>query len=386
MGVMVMYKAYKFRLYPTQEQKEKINKNFGCSRFVYNYYLSYMKENGVRNKFDNINDYVHHLQLEYPFLQEADSCVIRTTLFHLDDNFQRFFKSTFGYPKFKSKYDKNSYTTNAIYSSYNEKNYCNIEVDLKSKKIKLPKLKWVTMRGYRNLTEIKGKIINATISREKNGKYYVSVIYEVSIPVKMEMPTRIVGLDVGIKTLVTLSDGSIIENNKYLKKYEKRIKRLQRELSRKVKRSNNYYKCKNRLAVLYSKLTNARKYYLHRVTKMITDNYDIITTEKLRTQEMIKNSNSKTLTKNILDSTFREIIRQLEYKTRLKGKYFYQVDEYYPSSQICSYCGHKDESYKDIGKRVYKCKECNNQIDRDLNASINIAFEGVAKYMKEVYA
>lgn len=362
-----------------------MNKNFGCSRFVYNHYLEFMKENGVRNKFENVKDYTHSLQHEYPFLQEADSCLIRTALFHLDDNFQRFFKSGFGYPKFKSKFDRNSYTTNAVYSSYKDRHYCNIEVDLINRKIKLPKLKWISIRGYRNTSEIKGKIVNATVLREKNNKYYVSVIYEISIPKKTETPTRVVGLDVGVKALVTLSDGTFVESNRYLSKYEKRIKRMQRELSRKVKRSNNYYKCKHKLAVLYSKLANARRYYLHKITKMITDTYDIITTEKLRTQNMVKASTSKTLTKNILDSSFREIIRQIEYKSKLKGKYFYQVDEYYPSSQICSQCGHRDESYKDIGKRIYECRECRSKIDRDVNASINIAFEGIVKYMREVY-
>lgn len=344
-----------------------------------------MKKNGVRNKFENIKDYTHNLQHEYPFLRESDSCLIQKTLFHLDENFRMFFKSGFGYPKFKSKFDRSSYTTNAIYSTYKDRHYCNIEVDIPNRRIKLPKLKWVNIRGYRNLDEIKGKIVNATISRDKNGKYYVSVVYEVSIPMKMNKPTRVVGLDVGIKTLVTLSDGFSIENDRYLIKYEKRIKRLQRELSRKVKRSNNFYKCKRRLAILYSKLSNARKYYLHKITKTITDTYDIITTEKLHTQSMIKTSTSKSLTKNILDSTFREIIRQIENKSKLKGKYFYQVDRYYPSSQICSRCGHRDESYKDIRKRVYECGKCQNEIDRDLNASINIAFEGVTKYMREAY-
>ena len=187
-----MYKAYKFRLYPSLKQREKINKNFGCSRFVYNHYLSLMKEFGVKNKFDNINDCVRNLQYEYHFLQEVDSILIRTTLFHLDNNFQKFFKNGFGYPKFKSKFDKNAYSTTAIYSSYKDKNYCNIEVDLKNKKIKLPKLRWVNVRGYRNLDKLPGRIINATISREKNGKYYVSVICETLKPMLVEHPINVV--------------------------------------------------------------------------------------------------------------------------------------------------------------------------------------------------
>lgn len=239
------------------------------------------------------------------------------------------------------------------------------------------------MRGYRNLKLIEGKIVNATITKDKTNKYYVSVVYEISTPNLMTNPTKIVGIDIGIHNLITLSDCTFIKNNLYLKKYEKRIKRLQKELSRKEKRSNNYYKCKIKIARVYEKLKNARKYYLHKITNDITNNYDIITTEKLKTQEMICSSTSKTLTKNITDSTFSEIIREIEYKSKEKGKHFYQVEEYYPSSQICNCCGHRDKEYKDITKRIYECRECGIKIDRDLNASLNIEFRGLAKYMKE---
>ena len=185
------------------------------------------------------------------------------------------------------------------------------------------------------------------------------------------IPRSIVGIDLGIKKLLTLSDGVTFDNNKYIEKYEKRIKRIQRELSRKKKRSNNYYKCKKKLAILYSKLKNARNYYLHNITKKITDEYDIITCEKLSVQKMLGN---KELSKKISDASFYEIIRQLEYKSKFKGKLFYQIDTYYPSSQECSVCGSIDKKYKDIKERVYKCSNCKNEVDRDLNASINIMF------------
>ena len=377
-----MYKAYKFRLYPNKEQKELINKSFGSCRFVYNYYLSNIKNKGYQNAYSNISDYVNNLKYEYTFLQEVDSTIIRKTLFYLDNNLKKYYNNSFGYPRYKSKYDKNSYTTSAVYSKYKNKNYCNIELDLVNRLIKLPKVKWISIRGYRNVKNINGKIVSATISKERNGKYYVSIIFNmININNKEFMPRSIIGIDLGIKKLLTLSDGTTYDNNKYIDKYEKRIKRLQRELSRKVKRSNNYYKCKKKLVILYSKLKNARNYYLHNITKKITDIYDIIICEKLNVQKMLKKHN---LSKKISDASFYEIIRQLEYKSKYKNKLFYQIDEYYPSSQECNVCGNIDKKYKDLNERVYKCSNCGIKIDRDLNASINIMFEGLKLYMKEV--
>ena len=376
-----MYRAFKFRTYPNKEQTQLLNKSFGCTRFVYNYYLSKIKERNYQNAYSNINDYNNKLKYQYIFLQEIDITLIKKTLFRLDHNLKKYYNNNFGYPKYKSKFDKNSYTTSAIYIRNKDKIYCNIELDLVKRKIKFPKLKWINIRGYRNIKNINGKIVNATISREKNGKYYISVLFNmIDIKNAEFIPRNIVGIDLGIKKLLTLSDGICIDNNKYIDKYEKRIKRLQRELSRKVKRSNNYYKCKKKLTILYSKLKNARNYYLHNITKKITDEYDIIICEKLKVQRML---NNKELSKKINDASFYEIIRQLEYKSKFKGKLFYQIDTYYPSSQECSTCGNINKKYKDINVREYKCSKCHNEIDRDLNASINIMFEGLKLYMKD---
>ena len=379
-----MYKAYKFRLYPNDEQKILINKTFGSARYTYNYYLDKMINNGYVKPYTNIQDYVDNLKYEATFLQEIDSVVIRRSLFNLDNAYQKMFNKQGGYPKFKSKYEKNSYNTVAIYSKYKDKEYCNIELNLQTRQIKLPKLKWVDIRGYRNTDNINGKLKNATISKEQTGKYYVSILYEIPDIDIIIRPRTIVGIDIGIKKLLTLSDGTNYDNNKYIEKYQKRIKRKKRELSRKVKGSNNYYKCKKELAILYSKLANSRKYYVHKITKNITDEYDIITCEKLHTKKMIMEGTKNHLSKSITDASFNEILRQLLYKSRYKGKYFYQVDEYYPSSQICSVCNHQDKTYKDLNKREYKCNNCGMTLDRDLNASINIMFFGVVNVYKKL--
>ena len=377
-----MFRAYKFRFYPNKEQIELINKTFGSSRYVYNYYLDKMKNNGYVSAYTNIKDYTSTLKYEAVFLQEIDSIVIRQSLFNLDNAYKRLFNKTGGYPKFKSKYNKNSYNTIAVYKNYKNKEYCNIELDLNNRQIKLPKLKWVKVRGYRNKDNINGKIKSATISREPNGKYYVSVLYEMYDILLEIKPSTIVGIDLGIKKLLTLSDGTTYDNNKYIDKYEKRIKRKQRELSRKEKGSKNYYKCKKELAILYSKLSNARKHYIHKITKDITDEYDIITCEKLKTKEMIIKGKDSKLSSKINDATFSEIVRQLQYKSKYKGKEFYQINTYYPSSQICSRCDNQDRRYKNLTRREYKCTKCNQELDRDLNASINIMFEGLKLYMK----
>ena len=377
-----MYKAYKFRLYPNDEQMVLINKTFGSARYTYNYYLDKMINNGYVKPYANIQDYVDNLKYETTFLQEIDSIVIRQSLFNLDNAYQKMFNKQGGYPKFKSKYEKNSYSTVAVYGKYKDKEYCNIELNLQTRQIKLPKLKWVDIRGYRNTDNINGKLKNATISKEQTGKYYVSILYEIpDIDIIIGSRT-IVGIDIGIKKLLTLSDGTTIDNNKYIEKYQKRIKRKQRELSRKVKGSNNYYKCKKELAVLYSKLANSRKYYVHKITKNITDEYDIITCEKLTTKEMIIKGKENKLSTKINDATFSEIIRQLSYKVKFKGKNFYQINTYYPSSQICSRCDNQDKKYKDLNEREYKCIKCGQMLDRDFNASINIMFEGLKLYME----
>ena len=377
-----MFKAYKFRLYPNKNQIEIINKIFGSSRYVYNYYLDKMKNNGYTPVSTNIKDYTSILQYNASFLQETDSNIIIKSLFRLDNAYKKLFTKTGGYPKFKSKYNKNSYNTTAVYRNYKDKEYCNIELDLINRQIKLPKLNWVKIRGYRNTNNINGKIKSATISREPNGKYYVSVLYEIYDKVPEVTPRTIVGIDLGIKKLLTLSDGITYDNNKYIDKYEKRIKRKQRELARKEKGSKNYYKCKKELAILHSKLSNARKFYTHKITKDITDEYDIITCEKLKTKEMIIKGKDNKLSSKINDATFSEIIRELQYKSKYKGKVFYQINTYYPSSQICSRCDNQDKRYKDITRREYKCTKCGEELDRDLNASINIMFEGLKLYME----
>ena len=223
---MNMYKSYQFRLYPDKQQIIQIQKTFGCTRLVYNHYLEKRKKDNL-TCFDMIKD-LPNLYQKYPFLKEVDSCSLRCCLFDLDDAFKRYFNKQNNYPKFKGKYgSKRSYRTNYIMSTYNERKYENIKVDLKRNVITLPKLKEVKIKGYRSLAVLPGRIINATISECSNGKYYVSVLVEVNHIVPKIISRRIVGIDLGIKDVVITSDGEKIKNEKIIENYEKRIKRKQ---------------------------------------------------------------------------------------------------------------------------------------------------------------
>lgn len=374
-----MYKSYRFRMYPTTSQIELIHKTFGCTRLVYNYYLEKKKEANL-SCFDMIKD-LKNLQAKYPYLKEVDSCGLRCSLFNLDDAFKRYYKKQGSYPKFKSKYNsRRCYRTNCISSSYKDKTYQSIEVNLKKDIIKLPKLKEVKIRGYRDLEYLPGRIINATVEQASTGKYYVSVIVEENDIYTKLMPRKIIGIDLGIKDIIITSDNEKIGNPRLIEKYEKRIKRCQRELSRRIKRSNNYYKTKRRLAVLYQKLKNARKYLIHQITKKLVIENDIIVTENLNIKGMIE---EKKISKHLTNVSLGEICRVLEYKSNKYGKKYIQIDSYYPSSQICSKCGYKNKEVKKLSVRSWICPECGSYHDRDYNASYNILFEGLKKYIKQ---
>lgn len=369
-----MYKAYKFRLYPNDNQKILINKAFGCTRFIYNHFLNKCKEEKFINAYDMCKE-LKELVLDYPFLKEVDSMALRCSIFNLEDSYKNHFSKRSAYPSFKNKFSKQSYRTNCITSVYKNKKYSNIKIDIKEKMIKVPKLGLVKIRGYRNLNELTDRIINITIEKEKTNKYYVSVITEKEekTPKKIT-PTSIVGIDLGIKDLVVTSDGEKYPNPKEINKREKRLKRMQRKLCRQVKGSNNYNKTKEKIARIHSKIKNSRKHNIITIANKIVKEHDIIVSEKLNVKKM--SSNHK-LAKNILDAGFNKICELLKWKAKLLGKYYYQVDTYYPSSKICSHCDNKTEITNDLKVRMWECENCGNTNDRDINASINIMFEGI---------
>ena len=369
-----MYKAYKFRLYPDSYQKQLLSKTFGCVRLIYNYFLDKCMKNGFIKAFDMCTE-IKELYVEYPFLKEVDSCSLRCAVFNLEDAFKNCFSKRSNYPRYKSKYNKQSYRTTCIRSTYKNREYSNIELDLVNKKVKLPKLRLVNIRGYRNLKEISGRIINATIEKETTNKYYVSIVVEEKEFISSKViPQSIVGIDLGIKDLVVTSDGEKYNNPKKVLKREKRLKRLQRKLSRQIKGSNNYYKTKKRIARIHSKIKNSRKHNIINIVNILVKEHDIVVSEKLKVQEMTQNHN---LAKNILDASFNKICQILKWKCSMLGKDYYQVDTYFPSSKKCSHCDNITNKTNNLNVRNWICDKCGCENDRDINASINIMFEGL---------
>ena len=365
-------------MYPTNEQKILINKSFGVSRFIYNYFLNESKTD-IKSAYDYIKE-IPELINNYEWLKEVDSCLLRTSIFDLDNAITKHYKENRGLPNFKNKNkSRKSYRTNNITSTYKGNNYESIKLDLNKRIIKLPKLKEVKIRGYRNIDKINGRIVNATIYQETN-KYYVSVCMEENIIKPEFIPNHIIGINVGIKNLVITSEGIIYNNQKYIEKYEKKIKGLNRWLARTKLGSKNREKVKLKLQIAYKKLRNARKYLIHKISKEIVNNNDIITCEKLKINQMVKSK----MAKKIYDASWYELIRCIEYKSKWKNKKFYQVEQYYPSSQICSHCNYKNKEVKNLNIRKWTCPQCNNENDRDINASINIMDEGIKKYINEL--
>ena len=377
---MNTYKAYKLRIYPTDSQRELIEKTFGCTRYIYNNFLAERK-----NKYEESKTKVHvyeqlkeltDLKREKEWLREIDSCALQACVYNLDDAFQKFFKGN-GYPKFRAKGVHESFRTNNTLNTYKDKKYESIRIDFNKRIITLPKLKEVKFRGYRTTKEIIGKIKSATISKDTN-KYFVSVLVEMPFIKYSISPTSIVGLDLGIKNFIVTSNGEKLKNE--VKINEKRLKGLQKWLSRCKPGSKNRYKVKLKIQRLYLKIRNARKHMIYKLANNILKENDIVAVESLDVKSMYQ---VHKIAKHLKNLPIRELIRVLKYKSNWLGKKVIEINKYYPSSQCCNRCDYKNEEVKDLSVRKWICPRCGFEHDRDLNASINIMFEGLKIYMKE---
>lgn len=368
-----MMKAYKYRIYPTETQKVLLAKHFGCTRYIYNWGLAtkieaYQTDQKSLSKFDLGKQLpVMKKQEETEWLGEVNSQSLQSSLDHLDRAYKRFFKLEKGFPKFKSKYSKQSFSCPQ-----------QTKVDFDQGKVFIPKfregIKCVFSRTF------DGKIKTSTVSRTTTGKYYISILVETpdAVPSKPVPKTdQAVGIDLGIKTFATLSNGEVIENPKFLKKDLQRLKVLQRRASKKKKGSANRRKANLRVALLHEKIANRRLDFLHKVTTKLVRENQTICLEDLNVQGMLKNHK---LAQSISDVSWSKFNELLKYKAEWYGVNIKRIGRFEPSSKMCP-CGkiHKDLKLSD---RVWTC-ECGKTLDRDLNAAENVkkfAFHPLVKY------
>ena len=360
-----MFKAFKYRLYPTVPQADKINQNIGCARFVYNQLLDDRIKVYHETKQRSKKTYCD-LKKEYAFLKEADSRALLNARENLDAAYDKFFKeSNAGFPKFKSKHKcRWSYTT--------DNNNGTVRFD--GNRIRLPKVGYVKVVEHR-LHE--GRIISATISHERSGEYYASVLCEIEQPKSLPVTDKVVGIDLGLHNIIVCSDGERVPSPKYFRKSEQKLAKIQRAFSRTQKGSNGHEKARLKVARCHQKIKNQRNDFLQKLsTKLIREN-QVICLEDLSVKGLERNHK---LSKSVTDASFSKFVSMLEYKAEWYGRKVVKIDRFYPSTQLCSGCGYKNESVKGLqGLKVreWVCPECGEVHDRDLNAARNILKEGM---------
>jgi putative transposase len=367
-------KRYNFRIYPTAKQEERIQKNFGCCRFVYNYYLSrgkeaYEKEGGLPGLNECSADLTQLKKTEgYEWLAEADANSLLLALKDLDHAWQSFFRrrgrgEAPGFPRFRNKRGRRQ-----SYGSRRTTGKKNIEIAAGG--IKLPKLGWTRCRLSRFP---EGRVLSATVFQTRSGKYFVSVCCTEVEPRPLPKTGASVGLHLGLRELAVTSDGARIENPKYGARSEKKIARLRRRMSRKPKDSANREKARRRLARACERAANQRSDYLHQLTARLVRTYDLICLRQIPVAERVKD---RRFSKQILDAGWGELARQLRYKCDWYGKELVFVDEFFPGVQTCAACGFVNVGLKKSGARAWDCPRCGARCERGVNAAKNILAEG----------
>ena len=360
----MMLKAYKYRIYPTKTQEVLLSKHFGCARYIYNYGLERKIKSYAETK-NSISRFTLQMDLpklkkseETKWLSEVNAQSLQAAISNLDMAFTRFFKEKKGFPKFKSKHDN--------HQSFQVPQCTKVNYD--TNRVFIPKFKEGIKCKFDRYFE--GTIKTSTVSRTPSGKYFISILVETEDTIPNKAPideNKAVGVDLGIKTFATLSDGTEIQNPKYLKKALKKFKRMQRSVSRKKKGSNSRKKAVKLLARQYEKVTDKRKDFLHKTSKYLIDRYDTICLETLSASNMVKNHRLAQAIQDIGIYTFNTY---MDYKAEWYGKNIIRIGRFEPSSKMCS-CGHINSVLK-LADRVWTCPSCGAVNQRDLLAAQNI--------------
>ena len=364
---MLVQKAVKVQIYPRESDKELLAKHFGVRRFIFNKFLEIRQKEYLENKvsigYNACSALVTEMkkQPEYEWLNEVNSQSIQAALKDLDGAYDKFFRKISKFPKFKSKHNSRQ--------SFKVPQFA--KIDWEAKTLKIPKFKTpFKFRGKYSGELI--KINSVTISKNASGKYFASIQGEFEIPEK-ESTGEIIGVDLGIKSLLIDSNGTEIKNERFLKKHLKKLKYLHRQHSKKSKGSKSRERSRIKLAKQYQKVTDQRNNYLHQVsTKLINDN-QVIVLEDLAVKNMVKNHK---LAQAISDVSWGRLVSMLKYKAMWYNRQVIQIDRFYPSSKTCSHCHHLMSSM-DLSIREWVCPSCGTHHDRDVNAAKNILRQGL---------
>jgi len=367
-SMKTIHRAYKFQLSPNKEQEILLNKHFGSIRYVYNYFLNERKEQYQKDKKSD-SYYTQCKTLttlkknkDTIWLKEINSQSLQSSLRNLDTAYVNFFRGNTTFPRFKSKRKKNTFTIPQHTKVINNKIY-------------LPKFKnGIKVNIHR---EVKGKIGKFTISKTPTGKYFVSILTEQEYK-SSKKTNKSVGIDLGLKNFAITSDGIKYKNNRYTKRYERKLAKAQQHLSRKQKGSNGFEKQKLKVALIHEKIANTRQDVLHKISNEIVNNYDVIALEDLHIKGMIKNHK---LAKHIADASWGTFVRFIEYKADWNNKQVVKINRFYPSSKTCNICGYINQDLN-LSIREWTCPKCSTILDRDENASINILREGLKIFGK----
>ena len=358
--------AYKYRIYPNTEQKVFFAKCFGCVRFFYNKSISDMNEiYKSTGKFKNITPASY--KEDYPFLKEVDSLALSNAQLNRNTAFKAFFSHRSGFPKFKSKRNNQSYTTN---------DQASVKFSSNNRYISIPKCPRIRIKKHRDFI---GTIKSITVSMTTDNKYYISLLVESEIK-PLKESNRTIGLDLGIKDLIVDSNGRKYKNHKYLTKSQNKLAKEQRKLSKMVKGSHNRNKQRIKFARLHKHIQNQRNDYLHKLSKKIIDENQIICIEDLKVKDMEQNNK---LARNISDVSWSRLVSMLIYKANWYSRKVIKIPSTYPSSQLCSICSYKNSITKDLRIRKWTCPKCGTIHDRDINAARNILSKGIELLTKD---